>query len=74
MNDDIYSAYVEAGALAKRFREEAAAMVVPGASILELVDTIEQAILDEGAGIAFPLNISPLLRGRCGESRFGCPY
>ncbi len=47
------------GALAKRFREEAAAMVVPGASILELVDTIEQAILDEGAGIAFPpLNIS----------------
>ena len=58
MNDDIYSAYMEAGALAKRFREEAAAMVVPGASILELVDTIEQAILDEGAGIAFPLNIS----------------
>ena len=58
MNDDIYSAYMEAGALAKRFREEAAAMVVPGASILELVDTIEQAILNEGAGIAFPLNIS----------------
>ncbi|WAI00237.1 type II methionyl aminopeptidase [Methanogenium organophilum] len=58
MNDDIYSAYMEAGALAKRFREEAAGMVVPGASVLELVDTIEQAILDEGAGIAFPLNIS----------------
>ncbi len=58
MNEDILSAYMEAGALAKRFREEAAAMVIPGASILELVDTIEQAILDEGAGIAFPLNIS----------------
>lgn len=58
MNDDIYSAYMEAGKLAKRLREEAASMVVPGASVLELVDTIEQAILDEGAGIAFPLNIS----------------
>lgn len=58
MNEEIYSAYMEAGAIAKRFREEAAAMVVPGASVLELVDTIEQAILDEGAGIAFPLNIS----------------
>jgi methionyl aminopeptidase len=58
MNDDIYSQYMEAGALAKRFRDEAAAMVLPGASILELVDTIEQAIRDEGVGIAFPLNIS----------------
>lgn len=58
MNDDIYSAYMEAGRLAKGFREEAAAMVVPGASVLELVDTIEQAIVDAGAGIAFPLNIS----------------
>ncbi|WFN34295.1 type II methionyl aminopeptidase [Methanogenium sp. S4BF] len=58
MNDDIFTKYMEAGALAKRFREEAAAMVLPGASILELVDTIEQAIRDEGVGIAFPLNIS----------------
>ena len=58
MNDDIYSAYMEAGAMAKRFREEAAGMVVPGASVLELVDTIEQAILDAGGQIAFPLNIS----------------
>ncbi|NLO77197.1 MAG: type II methionyl aminopeptidase [Methanomicrobiales archaeon] len=58
MNDDILSHYMEAGALAKRFRDKAAAMVVPGESILELVDTIEQAIRDEGAGIAFPLNIS----------------
>lgn len=58
MNDDIFSKYMEAGALAKRFRDEAAAMVLPDVSILELVDTIEQAIRDEGAGIAFPLNIS----------------
>lgn len=58
MNDDIYSAYMEAGKLAKRLREEAASMVVPGASVLELVDTIEQAILDAGGEIAFPLNIS----------------
>lgn len=58
MNDDIYSAYMEAGAMAKRFREEAAGMVIPGASVLELVDTIEQAILDAGGQIAFPLNIS----------------
>ena len=49
---------MEAGAMAKRFREEAAGMVVPGASVLELVDTIEQAILDAGGQIAFPLNIS----------------
>ena len=58
MNEDILSNYMEAGALAKRFRDKAATMVLPGASILELVDTIEQAIRDEGAGIAFPLNIS----------------
>ena len=58
LEDHAMTCYVEAGKLAKTCREEAAAMVKEGARVLELVDTIEAKILDEGAEIAFPLNIS----------------
>ena len=58
MNDDILEKYLEAGRIAARLRDDAASMVVVGASRLELVETIEQGILDAGAEIAFPLNIS----------------
>ena len=58
MNDEILAYYMEAGRIAARLRDDAASMVKVGASRLELVETIEQGILDAGAEIAFPLNIS----------------
>jgi len=58
MNEEILESYLQAGHIAKKARDHAASMVRPGVRIVDLVETIEQEILDQGAGIAFPLNIS----------------
>ncbi len=58
IDEDILECYIQAGDIAKKCRDHAAAMVKPGQKIVELVDTAEQEILDEGGQIAFPLNIS----------------
>ncbi|NYT06445.1 MAG: type II methionyl aminopeptidase [Methanomicrobiales archaeon] len=52
------ASYTKAGAIAKTMVTRAAGMVRPGESILELVDTIEEAVRETGAALAFPLNIS----------------
>ncbi|MBW2632322.1 MAG: type II methionyl aminopeptidase [Deltaproteobacteria bacterium] len=58
IDEDILACYMQAGEIAKKCRDHAAGMVKPGQKIVELVDTVEQEILDEGGLIAFPLNIS----------------
>lgn len=58
MDDGILDNYITAGKIAKKYRDEAAAMVKPGVLILDVVEFAEQAILSEGAEIAFPVNIS----------------
>ena len=51
--------YRKAGQLAAKIREEIARpLIKPGAKILDICETIEKAIIDQGGGIAFPCNVS----------------
>ncbi|MFA6333329.1 MAG: type II methionyl aminopeptidase [Methanoregula sp.] len=58
MNDDILEKYRTAGSLAARILKEGAQQIRVGASYLELVESIEARVKDEGAELAFPLNLS----------------
>jgi methionyl aminopeptidase len=58
MNDDILENYRTAGVLAARILKEGAQGIRVGASYLELVESIEARVHDEGAMLAFPLNLS----------------
>lgn len=58
MKDDILEKYQTAGTLAARILREGAQGIRVGVSYLELVDSIETQVLDEGAALAFPLNLS----------------
>ena len=49
---------MQAGAAAKKILCEGAERIRVGASLLEVAEFVENSILDEGFGIAFPLNIS----------------
>ena len=51
-------AFREAGKLAGRIREESKALIMVGESLLDVAETIEKMITDEGARPAFPVNIS----------------
>ena len=57
-DDDILELYTEAGRIAKTVLTRAGEMVREDVLIGEVVDATHQEILDRGAGIAFPLNIS----------------
>ncbi len=50
--------YVKAGQIAKKVMDMSKKMIIPGESYLDIVDTIEKMIIDEGGKIAFPTNIS----------------
>ncbi|MBP2133799.1 methionyl aminopeptidase [Methanomicrobium sp. W14] len=58
MDDEILDYYIQAGKIAKKCLDKAASKVKPGVLILDFVNETEESILNEGAGIAFPLNIS----------------
>lgn len=58
MKDDILEKYLTAGALAAKLRHEGAQGIRIGASYLDLVESIEARVQDEGAALAFPLNLS----------------
>ena len=58
MDDEVYDAYHEAGALANKLLNRAASMVKEGASLLEMVEAVEAMVVEEGAILAFPLNVS----------------
>ncbi|MBN1195633.1 MAG: type II methionyl aminopeptidase [Methanomicrobiaceae archaeon] len=58
MNEEILEYYREAGMIASKVLTRAAGMVRTGEPVLELVETIEAAVSDEGGALAFPLNIS----------------
>ncbi len=49
---------MQAGAAAKKILCEGAERIRVGASLLEVAEFVENSILDEGFGIAFPVNIS----------------
>ena len=48
----------EAGRIAAKVREESKRLIMIGEPILDIAETIEQMILDEGAKLGFPTNIS----------------
>lgn len=58
MNDEIFEKYVEAGAIASRILRQGAQEIRIGESYLDLVESIESRVLEEGAFLAFPLNLS----------------
>ena len=58
MNDEIYNNYKKAGKIAAKAREFGAGLIKPGISFLEVANRIESNIIDNGAGLAFPVNIS----------------
>jgi len=58
MNDEVFEKYVEAGAIASRILRKGALGIRIGKSYLDLVESIESQVLEEGASLAFPLNLS----------------
>jgi methionyl aminopeptidase len=58
VNDAILENYRTAGSLASRILREGAQGIRVGASYLDLVESIEARVKEEGAALAFPLNLS----------------
>lgn len=58
MDEDIREKYEEAGRIAKEAREKAVKLAEPGVTFLEIAETVEGFIRDEGAKPAFPVNVS----------------
>jgi methionyl aminopeptidase len=58
MDDAVYDAYREAGALARRVLRHGAGLVKEGTGLLEMVEATEAMVTEEGALLAFPLNVS----------------
>ncbi|MHA1149619.1 MAG: type II methionyl aminopeptidase [Promethearchaeota archaeon] len=58
MNDTIIQDYIKAGKAVIRAKELARSLISPGMSFLDIANKCEQVILDYGAELAFPINIS----------------
>lgn len=57
--DDVELEYFrQAGEMAAKVREESKSLVMVGSSLLDIAETIEQMVVEEGAKPAFPVNIS----------------
>ena len=58
MNDEIFEKYLDAGVLAAKILRRSAQEIRVGVSYLDLVESIELQVEEEGAVLAFPLNLS----------------
>jgi methionyl aminopeptidase len=58
MDDELMEKYREAGRIAAKVLREGAQAIRVGASYLDVVESIEARVREEGAGLAFPLNLS----------------
>ncbi|MCQ8893388.1 MAG: type II methionyl aminopeptidase [Methanolinea sp.] len=58
MEDGELDLYIEAGKIARAVLSKGAAEIREGVRILDLVERVESMVLDAGAGLAFPLNVS----------------
>lgn len=58
MDDDVYENYIFAGKVAAKAREYGTSLLKHGVSFLEIADKVESKIIESGAGLAFPVNIS----------------
>ena len=58
MKDEVFEHYRTAGSIAAKILQEGAGQIRVGASYLEVVESIEARVTEEGAALAFPLNLS----------------
>ncbi len=58
MDDDLMEKYQESGRIAAKVLREGAQAIRAGASYLDVVESVEARVAEEGAGLAFPLNLS----------------
>jgi methionyl aminopeptidase len=58
IHDEILDRYRESGHIARKILDKGAGEVRIGASYLEVVEYVEDMVGNEGAGLAFPLNLS----------------
>ena len=58
MDDDVYEKYKRAGKIAAEARDYGAGLIKTGISFLDVADSVESKITENGAGVAFPVNIS----------------
>jgi methionyl aminopeptidase len=58
MDDELMEKYREAGRIAAKVLREGAQVIRVGASYLDVVESVEARVREEGAGLAFPLNLS----------------
>jgi methionyl aminopeptidase len=58
LDDEILEYYCEAGRLASSILSRGTGMIQPGRSIRDVVIAIEEMVHEQGAGLAFPLNLS----------------
>lgn len=54
----MFEKYEKAGKIASKVRKEAAKKAVAGMKVEDLVDFVETSILETGAGLSFPCNVS----------------
>jgi len=58
MKDEEIDLYIEAGKIAARILAQGAREIRVGVPLLSLVEKVEGMVIDAGAGLAFPLNVS----------------
>jgi methionyl aminopeptidase len=58
MNDEIFEKYLTAGRIAAKILNDGAQSIRPDSSYLDLVESIEARVQEEGVELAFPLNVS----------------
>ncbi len=58
MDNSIYEKYVLAGKIAADARDYGKRLIKSGVSFLEVANKVESKIIDSGAGLSFPVNIS----------------
>jgi methionyl aminopeptidase len=58
MEEDDLAVWKDAGSIASKARELGAGMIEEGITYLEVVEAVEDFILEQGAGVAFPTNIA----------------
>ena len=58
MDDEVYKKYILAGKIASDTRDFGLDLIKSGVKLLDVANKVESKIIDEGAGLAFPVNIS----------------
>ena len=55
--EEMFKDFEKAGEIAGEIKKEIRKLVIPGQSVLDIVETLEKMIVDKGGGLAFPVNV-----------------